>query len=580
LFKRELIKDIKQLPILIEDEPIIAQYLHKCKTIVTIDEPFYFYRHTPESLSNPSSHSPKYWEDFFNDYAIYFNILEKNKVNSSSIKKQLLLRSSALFWRIKTYNLLQSDSWKHQSNTIVKFLKNKTLPFNKYCPIVMSYLLFALKFNLNSKVKKELFYIGVILTRKYWIKKCTFLSLPIYIFKIEYPKIKTFVKQFLNKFELNFFKITANIFKLFSNKPIWLVGEREDTAQENGLYFFKYLKKYQQHEKVFYIINKSNDQFNNVSKFKSIIQPNSFKHKMLFCAGKYYVTSHNHYCVPKYKFERGRFPKPTTLTNVFLDHGITYADVSEFYGKENSGIDIFICGAKPEEDYVLNNFGYTKNEVSYTGFARFDGLHMFEKQKQILVMPTWRREIYNLKNYSKDQREKIFVDSVYYKTFQSLLNNPKLLTILESYNFKLIFYPHYEIQNYLYMFSSNHKQITIASKDDYNVQELLKSSSLLVTDTSSIHFDFAYMFKPSIYYRFDKEQFLNTHLPEGYFKFETMGFGEVIESETDIVNHIENYLKTDCKLSNEHQKRVNEFYPLHDTNNCKRIYKSILKSNE
>ena len=69
LFRKEFIKDIKQLPILIEDEPTFAQYLNKISKVVTINEPLYFYRHTPESLSNPSSHSPKYLEDFFNDYA-------------------------------------------------------------------------------------------------------------------------------------------------------------------------------------------------------------------------------------------------------------------------------------------------------------------------------------------------------------------------------------------------------------------------------------------------------------------------------------------------------------------------------
>jgi len=577
LFKKELIKNIIQLPILIEDEPTIAQYIPKCKKINTLNEPLYFYRHTPESLSNPSFHSPKYWEDFFNDYALYFNILEKNRINTNSIRKQLILRCSALLWRIKTYSLLQSKSWKIQNRTILDFLKSETIPIKKYCPLLFTYLKFTLNINFSFKIKKELINIGLLLSRNIWIKKCSLLAFPFDIIKVELPKIKNLIVKILNNIEFKFYNIIAKLYKYFFTKPIWIIGEREDTAQENGLYFYKYLKLKKPLEKSFYVINKSREQFKNVSQLGSIIHFNSFKHKMLFCAGKYYVTSHNHYCVPKYKFGRGRFPKPTTLTNVFLDHGITYADVSQFYGKENSDIDLFICGAKQEEKYVLENFGYTKNEVSYTGFSRFDSLHEFNKQKQILVMPTWRREIYDIKNKTELQKEKFFKNSKYFKSFQSIFNNKILLTILERFNYQLIFYPHYEIQHYLHHFSSENKQITIASKEEYNVQELLKSSSLLITDTSSVHFDFAYMFKPSIYYRFDKEHFLNSHLPEGYFKFESMGFGEVVETEKELIDIIEKYIESNCKMSQIYSNRVKEFYPLYDTNNCKRIYESIVR---
>jgi len=576
LFKKELIEDIKQLPILIEDEPTIAQYLHKCKKIVTINESLYFYRHTPESLSNPSSHSPEYWESFFTDYSLYFNILEKNKVNSNSIRKQLILRCSSLLWRIKTYDLLQSDSWDIQSQAILKHFNSNTLPIKKYCPPLSTYLQFTLRSKLSLKFKRELISIGVLLTRNIWVKRCSYRALPFDIIKVELPKIKNIITEVLNKFEFNFYVLIAKIYIVILKTPIWLVGERGDSAQENGLYFYKYLKVNQSHEKAYYIIDKSKEQFKNVEKLTSIIHFNSFKHKLLFCAASYYVTSHNHYCFPIFKIGKRRYPKPALLKNIFLDHGITYADVSQFYGKENSGIDLFICGAKPEEKYVKDNFGYSNDEIVYTGFARFDGLHEFESQKQILVMPTWRREIYNLNNQTESQKKVLFRNSEYYKTFQSLISNKSLLTLLEKYNYRLFFYPHYEIQNFIHHFSSHHSNITIVTKDKFDVQNLLKSSSLLITDTSSVHFDFAYMLKPSIYFMFDRQKFNFSHLPEGYFKFETMGFGEVVETANSLINLVEKYLQADCKINQKYLERVKDFYPLYDKENCKRIYESII----
>jgi CDP-glycerol glycerophosphotransferase (TagB/SpsB family) len=394
--------------------------------------------------------------------------------------------------------------------------------------------------------------------------------------KVELPKIIIIIRNILDYFEILFFKILAEIYKIFNRNPIWLIGERHDTAEENGLYFYRYLKTEQPREKSYYVIDKRSKQYNSVKDFKEIIQFNSLKHKILFLVSSFYVTSHNHYCIPKSIFGKKRYLMPTSIKNVFLDHGITYADVSEFYGKKNSGIDLFICGAQPEEDYVKAKFGYKSSEVAYTGFARFDGLHDFKIKKQILVMPTWRKNIYNLKEYSEEERELFFKNSEFYKTFQSLLTNQELFELLEKFHYRLIFYPHYEIHNFLQYFSSDNKNIVIASKDKYHVQALLRDSALLITDTSSVHFDFAYMFKPVIYYKFDKESFINSHLPVGYYIHETMGFGEVVEKEQPLITLIENYLKNDCTIEDVFSKRVKEFYPLYDIKNCERIYNSIV----
>ena len=490
------------------------------------------------------------------------------------------MRCSALLWRIKTYDLLKSPSWDIQSKAILQHLAKDSIPFKKYCPLLQKYLLFTLSIKSFPKIQKEFISTGLTLSRRVWPKRCSYKTIFFDILMVEIPKIKHLIKKLLDKFEIKLFSILAHLLNLINRNSIWLVGEREDTAQENGLYFYKYLNRNKKNELAYYIINKKCDQYKSVKNVGKIVQFNSFKHKLLFCASTYYATSHNHYCIPKTKFRNTRYSLHKGLKNIFLDHGITYADVSEFYGKQNSGIDLFICGAKPEEDYVLDKFGYKLNEVAYTGFARFDGLHNFKTKKQILVMPTWRRDIYNLKNHFENEKELFFKNSLYYKVFQSLFTNVNLLELLEEYSYQLVFYPHYEIQDYLKHFTTTHDSIKIASKDDYIVQDLLKSASLLITDTSSVHFDFAYMYKPVIYYKFDKDTFTNTHLPEGYFKHEKMGFGEVIVEEERLINLIKKHLQNDCKMDEQYRNRVKDFYPLYDANNCERIYNSIVDNYE
>ena len=60
-------------------------------------------------------------------------------------------------------------------------------------------------------------------------------------------------------------------------------------------------------------------------------------------------------------------------------------------------------------------------------------------------------------------------------------------------------------------------------------QELFKKGALLITDYSSVAFDFAYLKKPVLYYQSTNDYHFN--LDESYFDYETMGFGEVCRSE-------------------------------------------------
>lgn len=53
------------------------------------------------------------------------------------------------------------------------------------------------------------------------------------------------------------------------------------------------------------------------------------------------------------------------------------------------------------------------------------------------------------------------------------------------------------------------KEIEIAKFKDYDVQQLLIELRILITDFSSVFFDFAYMKKPVIYYQFDRDKYIN-----------------------------------------------------------------------
>jgi glycosyltransferase involved in cell wall biosynthesis len=577
MYKNQLFQGIKQLPIISEDQPAIAEYLTFCEKIVTISEPLYYYRKRKGTLSNPIKNMFELWDHFFYSHELFFQHLRKGFTDTTLFRKQIILRNFSILWRIINLELMKSPTWKEQEGNLLQHIKRDRMQLKQACPVMFYYFICIFQFDLNLKTKEFFIKTGLKLSRGIWLKRSSFILLPLDMFLVFRPMIKTKLVQIGNKIEYFLMITLANAYKIAFTKKIWLIGERKDTAEENGIYFYSFLKRNQPQIKSYYIIDKKSIHYPYVKPYGKIIQYNSVLHKILFYASDYYVTSHYNFCFPEYVFGIKKMHLKHGTKNVFLQHGITCADVSNFYGKEKSDIDLFICGAKPEYNYVKEKFGYTNKSVKYTGFARFDGLHDNKVKRQILLMPTWRREFYDLLKDLPAAKDILFKKSAYFRHFQEIINNQELIRLLEEKDSSLVFYPHYEIQDYINNFSTGSNKITIASRNEYIIQDLLKDSALLITDISSVHFDFAYMKKPVIYYMFDYENYIRSHLKKGYFNNESMGFGPVVNNEKILLDTIEAYIKNEFRMEEKYSNRVLEFFTIHDRNNCKRIYDEISK---
>lgn len=111
---------------------------------------------------------------------------------------------------------------------------------------------------------------------------------------------------------------------------------------------------------------------------------------------------------------------------------------------------------------------------------------------------------------------------------------------------------------------------------DYH--ELFNKCSLIITDYSSVAMDFAYEKKPVIYTQFDKENFFETQIyTEGYFNYETDGFGNICSNYNDSVSNIIQAIKNGCVMEEKYKQRVDKFFQYNDMNNCDRVYQEILK---
>lgn len=360
-------------------------------------------------------------------------------------------------------------------------------------------------------------------------------------------------------------------------KDSWIICERGTEAKDNGYKLFKYLRENYKEQKVYYIIDKTylND-YKRVEKLGNIIQYGSFEHKMAFLISNRLISTHiGTICPWSYRLYKKLFDLRNKKKFIRLGHGIIKDDLSINLNKNTTKIDLFITSSDRERYEVINRYGYSEEEVVCTGLARFDDLYEHKSKKYILFMPTWRRNIAKAKIFNPAiDEEKLFLESQYYKTMKSILNNKNLKSILEEYNYKLIFYPHYEMQKYLKYFD-NDLLIDIADKDYNDVQDLLKESKLLITDYSSVFFDFAYMMKPIIYYQFDRDDFFSNHYKKGYFDYIKDGFGDVIECEDELICKILYYIKNNFEVEERYKNNVGKFFKYRDKSNCNRIINAI-----
>ncbi len=245
--------------------------------------------------------------------------------------------------------------------------------------------------------------------------------------------------------------------------------------------------------------------------------------------------------------------------------------MAEFCLKKYAKIDLFVCSGKPEYENVIENYGYDKSEVAYTGFPRLDGWHNISVNKnQIVLMPTWR--LWLAQNPNTD-----FKTTNYYKNYNKLINDLSLQQFLSQNNLKLVFYLHNDMRKYVDDFKTNCQNIDVVYNDSqYDIQELLKESALLITDYSSVHFDFAYMGKPVVYFQFDKEEFFDKQYKQSEFDAEKNGFGPVAYSVNELKNCIQASYNKNFEMDKQYYEKMRAFYVLHDEKNCERVFKEII----
>lgn len=368
--------------------------------------------------------------------------------------------------------------------------------------------------------------------------------------------------------------LCAAVLKLFCKKYqcVWLVSERGREARDNGYHIFSYLTREHPELNTWYVADPALPDYARVRALGQVVSYRSWQHYLLCVASEMKISTHilgytpdieKYYMLDKLHVVHG--------PRAFLQHGVMVDDM-KWYHYPNVRTDLFVCTLQKERDFVEKTFHYPAGAVKRLGLCRYDALlRPHETKRQLLLMPTWRT--YAVENKTQDE----FTQTDYYRHWQALISCPELEALLRKYGYTAVFYPHFEVQRFLSSFHTENSRVQIAALGHADVQTLLMESAVMVSDFSSVQFDFAYMKKPMMYYQFDEKQYWGVHHDVGYFDYRRDGFGPVVTDQPSLLHEIDHALALDGVMTPEYAQRVDTIFDQVDNQNCARNYQAIME---
>lgn len=412
---------------------------------------------------------------------------------------------------------------------------------------------------------------------------------------LEFNTLKSMFKNRGSGFTTGMFLRIAYLvcYYIFKNRHIWIFMDLPSVAGDNGLELFRYAVS-QKNSKIrpYFVLEKSfedeyeylvaskghklkrllgfakpSEQYMQVKKIGKVLPYRSIKHRLYTLFSEFIITSHpdNTIIYPfwgNYKYVSGLAKSKT----VFLQHGVTKDNVSAWLNGFDKPLALISTVSEREAESFTNpEYGYSPGIVQTLGFSRFDRLED-DAHKEIVLMPSWRR-------YLDQLSASEFVKSNFYRMFNDVLSDAEMISHLKDEGYKLIFKPHRNLHKFIDSFT-HHPDVEF-DLDLTNYSETFNRSCLVITDYSSIAFDFAYLKKPLIYYQFDGKYHFDVE--NAYFSYEDDGFGPVCRTSDDLKSNILKIVERGCQMDEKYAKRVDEFFKYRDRDNSKRVYEAILE---
>ena len=251
--------------------------------------------------------------------------------------------------------------------------------------------------------------------------------------------------------------------------------------------------------------------------------------------------------------------------------------MTDWLNRYEKNIQLFITAGRKEYDSILTlPYYYSKDKVLLSGFPRYDYLENKPKGK-LIIAPTYRASLINAETNRDGMRgyDPHFKHTKYFKFYNKLLGDDRILRALRKNAMTAEFYLHPNFSAQSVDFTQN--ELVSLPPYPYDYRRAFAEGNLLVSDYSSVVFDFAYLEKPVLYTKFDEDEFYagHTYSKSDFFHDEDDGFGRVTRTYDELVDAIVLSIESGCVMEAKYKQRVHDFFYRIDQHNSKRVYDAI-----
>lgn len=204
----------------------------------------------------------------------------------------------------------------------------------------------------------------------------------------------------------------------------------------------------------------------------------------------------------------------------------------------------------PRNDFLYN---YKKSDVSKIKKE----LKLPKNKKIILYAPTWR-----------DDQHQSGIGYIH----KNIIDFDKLQKELSS-KYIVLFRAHYLIANKIDFNKYKNFVYDVSDIDDINFLYIV--SDILITDYSSVFFDFANLKRPILFYMYDYDKYKNS-LRDFYINLNELP-GPIIKKEQELINEIRNIDNYEKKYRNKYEKFNKKYNYLDDGYASERVVRECIK---
>ncbi|MFY0992597.1 bifunctional glycosyltransferase/CDP-glycerol:glycerophosphate glycerophosphotransferase [Halomonas sp. C05BenzN] len=354
------------------------------------------------------------------------------------------------------------------------------------------------------------------------------------------------------------------------NEDIWLMDERvASSAEDNGYFFFKYLREIHPKLPVFYVLNRNSPHWNIVAPLGNVVPQYSWKHAWLLWRATVMLSTDSFRGM---NYPAEAFPRLRRKTlNVFLQHGVAGNKTMTYTKANYPYFSQVIASNGFEKSFFSEHYGFTPDQVKLTGIARLDALPSCrgtERSRKILVAPTWRRWL-----RGQDQINA----SRYYYAWNSFITSSRLAKLLDQYDMELYFRPHFNMMHFIEEFDKSSPRVHVIRDLDQPLHHLIREADLLITDYSSVMYDFFYQEKPVLGYMFDRYEWEAQPPGPPHLDYERDLALELVTTEESLLEQLQQCLENGCEMAKDKRERLTKLFTYRDGRNCERIYQSVIE---